>query len=66
LAIGNENSRATITTNTVATTIDTANEPNAAPRWPSSIRALVLANREPTSAPKVITDAPPTHHGSAA
>jgi len=66
LAIGNESSRVTIKTNRVATAIETANEPNAAPRWASSIRALVLAKREPTSAPSMMTEALPIHHGKAA
>jgi len=66
LAIGNESSRVTIKINTVATAIETANEPNAAPRWASSIRALVLAKREPTNAPSVTTEALPIHQGRAA
>ena len=66
LAIGNESSRVTIKINMVATAIETANEPNAAPRWASSIRALVLAKREPTNAPSVTTEALPIHHGRAA
>ena len=66
LAIGNEKKCATIEMNSAATAIDTANEPRAAPRKPTSIRNGVLAKREPTRAPSVTTDALPIHHGSTA
>src|SRR5215216_3437879 len=65
-AAGNGRILVTSSTKQEATAIATANEPNAAPRKPNNILGVVLAKRDPATAPSVIIAAPAIHHGRTA
>src|SRR5206468_8027746 len=63
-AVRNGNRCVTATTNPAEITITTVAEPSAAQKYSITMATVVLAKREPTSAPSTTTAGLPSHHGS--